>query len=244
MFGRPAVLPVDVILGVPTTFAPQSKMEYTRQTVERLQLAYELARRNLKERADSQASVNATLSFPHFNMGEQVLLHRPPTPTDGPNPKLVSPWHGPYTVRAQLSPVIYCASKDGDSAEITVHLGRLKKYLPPRDSSVPDLSALDDIFLGTTLPVPDLEGSLNAVKLGPYIVEGIDGHKRGVGSSSPSNFQYHLLLKGYSPALGVWKHHREIPQCAEMIESYRLVVLSRDPSAFDPPRTVKKVAKP
>ena len=117
-------------------------------------------------------------------MGEQVLLHRPPTPTDGPNPKLVSPWHGPYTVRAQLSPVIYCASKDGDLAEITVHLGRLKKYLPPRDSPVPDLSALDDMFLGTTLPVPDLEGSLNAVKLGPYIVEGIDSHKRGVGSSS------------------------------------------------------------
>ena len=142
------------------------------------------------------------------------------------------------------SPVIYRVSKDGDLAEITVHLGRLKKYLPPRDSSVPDLSALDDLFLGTTLPVPDLEGSLNAVKLGPYIVEGIDGHKRGVGSSSPSNFQYHLLLKGYSPALGVWKHHREIPQCAEMIESYRSVVLSRDPSAFDPPRTVKKVAKP
>ena len=122
MFGHPSVLLIDVFLGVPTNFAPKSKMEYSGQTVERLQLAYDLARRDLKGRADSQASVNAKLSFPRFNMGEQVLLHRPPTPTDGPNPKLVSPWHGPYTVRAQLSPVIYRVSKDGDFAEITVHL--------------------------------------------------------------------------------------------------------------------------
>ena len=96
------------------------------------------------------------------------------------------------------------------------------------------------MFLGTTLPVPDLDGSLTPVKLGPYIVEAIDSHKRGVGSSSPSIFQYHLLLKSYSPAMGVWKHHREIPQCAEMIDSYRSVVLSRDPSAFDPTRTVNR----
>jgi len=67
MFGRAAVLPVDLILGVPSTSAPQTQLDYSKQTVENLQFAYELARRNLKERADKQAAVNETLSFPSFN---------------------------------------------------------------------------------------------------------------------------------------------------------------------------------
>ena len=107
LFGRAAVLPVDLIFGVPSTSAPQNQLDYSKQTVENLQLAYELARRNLKERADKQAVVNETLSFPSFKTGEQVLIHRPYNEADGPNPKLISPWHGPYTVRAQMSPVIY-----------------------------------------------------------------------------------------------------------------------------------------
>ena len=126
-------------------------------TVENLQLAYELARRNLIERADKQAVVNETLSFPSFKTGEQVLIHRPYNETDGPNPKLISPWRGPYTARAQKSPVIYRVTKDSNTAEITVHLGRIKKYVVPPSSPVPDLDALDDIFLGTTLPCPILK---------------------------------------------------------------------------------------
>ena len=66
MFGRAAVLPVDLILGVPSTSAPQTQLDYSKQAVENLQLAYELARRNIGERADTQAVVNETLSFPSF----------------------------------------------------------------------------------------------------------------------------------------------------------------------------------
>ena len=46
MFGRAAVQPVDLILGVPSTSPPQSQLDYSKQTVQNLQLAYELARRN------------------------------------------------------------------------------------------------------------------------------------------------------------------------------------------------------
>ena len=144
MFGRAAVLPVHLILGVPSTSAPQTQLDYSKRTVENLQLAYELARRNLRERADKQAVVNETLSFPSFETGEQILIHRPYNEDDGPNPKLISPWRGPYTERAQLSPVIYRVTKDGNPAEITVHLGRMKKYVVPQSSPVPDLDALDD----------------------------------------------------------------------------------------------------
>lgn len=236
MFGRAAVLPVDLILGVPATTLPQSQLDYSRRTVENLQLAYELARRNLKERADKQATSNEKLSFPSFTTGDQVLIHRPYHETDGPNPKLYSPWHGPYTVRTKLSPVIYRVTQDGATTETTVHLGRMKKYIVPASSPVPDLDALDDMFLGTQLPIPDLEGSVTKVSIGPFTVEEIDGHKRGVGAASLANFQYHLKLKDYPPQLGVWRHFRVIPQCREMVQSYRAALLSQNPAAFDPPK--------
>ena len=79
MFGRAAVMPVDIILRVPSTSAPQTQLDYSKQTVENLQLAYELARRNLKERADKQAVVNETLSFPSF---KTCLLYTSPSPRD------------------------------------------------------------------------------------------------------------------------------------------------------------------
>ena len=66
MFGRAAVLPVDFILGVPCTSAPHNQLNYSKQTVENLQVAYELARRNFRERADKQAVIDETLSFLSF----------------------------------------------------------------------------------------------------------------------------------------------------------------------------------
>ena len=70
-----------------------------------------------------------------------------------------------------MSPVIYRVTKDGNSTENTVHVGRMKKYVVPLSSPVPDLDALDDLFLGTTLPMPHLEGSLSQVMIGAFTVE-------------------------------------------------------------------------
>ena len=100
----------------------------------------------MRERADKQEIVNETLSFPRFKGGEQLLIHRPYNEADGPNLKLISPWRGPYTVQAQMSPVIYRTTKDGNPAEITIHLGRMKKYVAPLSSPALDLDALDDLF--------------------------------------------------------------------------------------------------
>ena len=64
----------------------------------------------------------------------------------------------------------------------------MKRFVEPKSSSAPDFEALDDMFLGTTLPVPDLDGSMHSVTIGPYVIEAIDGHKRGVGVASVDNF--------------------------------------------------------
>ena len=128
-------------------------------------------------------------------MGDKVILHRPYHETDRPNPKLVSPWHGQCTVRAQLSPVVYRVSKPNKPAEVTVHLDRMKRFVKPKSSPAPDFEALDDMFVGTTLPVADLDGSMHTVTIGQHVIEAIDGHKRGVGAASVGNFEYHLNLK-------------------------------------------------
>ena len=138
MFRRAAVLPVDPILGVPSTCATQTQLDCSKQTVENLQLAYELARRNLRKRANKQVVVNEPLSFPSFKTGEQVIIHRSYNEADGPNPKVISPWRGPHTVGAQMSPVIYRVKKDGNPAETTFYLGRMKKYVVPLSSPVPE----------------------------------------------------------------------------------------------------------
>ena len=50
MFGRPARLPADVILGIPYEGSTADTKELTQQTRANLQIAFELARRNLSER--------------------------------------------------------------------------------------------------------------------------------------------------------------------------------------------------
>ena len=235
MFGRAVVLPVDLILGVPSTSAPQTQLDYSKQTVENLQFAYELALRDVKERTDKHAVANEALSFPSLKSGEQVLIHRPCNEFDGPNPKLISPWRGPYTVRAQRSPVIYRVTTDSNPTEITVHLGGMKKYIVPLSFPVPALDALDDLFIGTTLPVPDLEGCLSKVMIGAFTVESIDEHEKRVGAASLTNFQYHLKLQGYRTQMGMWRNVSAIPQCREVIGSYHAAVLSTDTSALRPP---------
>ena len=110
MFGRAAVLPVDLILGIPSTSAPQTQLDYSysKQAVENLQLAYELARRNLKERADKQAVVNETLSFPSFKTGEQVLITAHTTKLTVLTPNLSAPGvdHIPYERNCLLSFIV------------------------------------------------------------------------------------------------------------------------------------------
>ena len=69
---------------------------------------YEIARRHLQEeRAENQAKSNVNMTFPSFQPGDQVLVHRPYIEADGPNLKLINPWRGLYVVRSRLSPVIY-----------------------------------------------------------------------------------------------------------------------------------------
>ena len=103
-------------------------------------------------------------------------------------------------------------------------------------SSVPDFTALDYLFLETTLPVPDLECSVLTVHMSPYTIEAIEGHKREPGKPHWRFFRYHFLVKEKPSNLGIWRKVNVVPQCHEMIRAYRSRILAEDPHAFDPPK--------
>ena len=149
MFGRMPTLPIDVIMGMPQADIPDSALQYTHKTVEKLQFAYELASQNLGERANAQAASNADLRYQQFQPGDLVLVHQPHNAQHDPNDKLLSPWRGPCHVRHRLSPVVYQVSKDGDSTETSVHLGRMKPYHQRSVFADPDFSEINEMFLGT-----------------------------------------------------------------------------------------------
>ena len=75
MFGRKPRLPVDIILGIPHVETTSNTEDFSKTTQENLQLAFELARRNLSERTQKQAAQNAKLRpIPVYKPGELVLV--------------------------------------------------------------------------------------------------------------------------------------------------------------------------
>ena len=85
MFGRKPRLPVDIILCIPHVETTSNTEDFSKTTQENLQLAFELARRNLSERTQKQAAQNAKLRpIPVYKPGELVLVYRPYQDSDGP----------------------------------------------------------------------------------------------------------------------------------------------------------------
>ena len=107
-FGRQPRLPVGTILGIPHVRRTADTEEFAQNTRDKLQIASELARRNLTKRADKNAEQNSKLKpHPVSKPGQDVLVYRPYQDSDGPNPKLLLPYRGPYVLYSQLSPVVY-----------------------------------------------------------------------------------------------------------------------------------------
>ena len=78
MFGRQPRLSVDTILGILHEGRTADSEEFAQNTRDISQTAFELARRNLTERADRQAENNSKLrSYPVFQSGQEVLVYKP-----------------------------------------------------------------------------------------------------------------------------------------------------------------------
>ena len=97
MLGRQARLPIGIIFDIPYVGISTTTEEFAHSTREDLQIAFELARRNLSARINKQkASIFKLPPIPEFAPVQKVLAYKPHQSTDGPNPKLIQPWRGPY----------------------------------------------------------------------------------------------------------------------------------------------------
>ena len=161
MFGRQPRLPVDIILGIPHEGRTADSEELSQNTRDNLHIAFELARRNPTEHADTQAKNDSKLrSYPVFQSGQEVLVYKPYQDSDGPNPKLLLPWRGPYDdhdVCSQWSPVVYRARLPNDTREVSVHLAHIKPYHQRETPPAPQFEKLADLFLGKPIPLPELD---------------------------------------------------------------------------------------
>lgn len=59
------------------------------------------------------------------------------------------------------------------------------------------MEALDELFLGRKLSVPDIALQVPRVKVGALVVNSTKKHKRGPGKPTPSNFQYYFMFQGH-----------------------------------------------
>ena len=223
MFGRQARLPVDVIIGIPHVGNTQTTETYAQTTRDNLQLAFELARRNLTERAEKQSAKNKTLpQIPVFKPGQRVLVYRPYQDSDGPNPKLLLPWRGPYIICSQLSPVVYRVRKVNETREVSVHLAHIKLYHAREKPPAPEFDKLAEFFLGKQIPLPALDSTNDSEpKIERHVVDKVVSHACGPGRKSLHNYKYRLRLKGYGPEADLMYRANEIPQCQELIAAYR-----------------------
>ena len=125
-----------------------------------------------------------------------MLVYKHHHSTDGPNPKLIQPWRGPYIICSKLSPVVYRIRHPDDTKQVSVHLSGIKSYRPRQSAPAPDFHKLEGLFLGKTLPTPALEESETAPPhIGIYQVADVVGHRRGQGRHSSHNYIYRLRLK-------------------------------------------------
>ena len=202
-FGRQARLPIDIIFGIPHVGRSTTMEEFAHSTRENLQIAFELARRNLFERIDKQKANDSKLPpIPEFTPGQEVLVYKPHHSTDGPNPKLIQPWRGPYIICSKLSPVVYRFRHPDDTKQVSVHLAHIKSCRPRQSAPAPDFHKLEGLFLEKTLPTPALEESETVPPhIGIYQVADVVGHQRGQGRHSRHNYIYCLRIKGFRQKL-------------------------------------------
>ena len=219
MFGRQGRLPIDIIFGIPHVGRSTATEELAHSTRENLQIAFDLARRNVSERINKQkANISRLPPIPEFTPRKKVLVYKPHQSIDGPNPKLIQPWRGSYIICSKLSPVVYRIQRPEDTKQVSLHLANIKPYSSRQSAPAPDFHNLKELFSGKTLPTPALEESETVPPhIGIYQVADVVGHRRRQGRHSPHNYIYRLRLKCFGPEADPEYRALQVPQCQKLI---------------------------
>ena len=95
----------------------------------------------------------------------------------------------------------------------------MKPYRQHNVFADPGFSKINEIFLGTNLPMPNVDEETSPACIGPRTMERMVDHKRSRGRS-PFNVQFRVRFRGEGPNSDGWYHRRQIPHCSEFIRSY------------------------
>jgi len=148
LYGREPILPIDFTLGTSptTTNGPDSK----EQLLDNINEAQQVAQTYLERQRQRQIEYyNDRRREVSYEPGQKVWLYTPNL-KKGLSKKLLHPWHGPYTIDSQLSPVNY-RLKDTNNRRFNqiVHVARLKPFVDPlhRPEQSVDLPETDQFDL-------------------------------------------------------------------------------------------------
>ena len=134
MFGDELPVPLDWVFGNPKS-VPQDKVLYVKELRNRIESAYEIARKSMLSAILRQKrSYNKGIKNVQFKVGDFVMCHDK-TKKLHRNPALAPKWRGPYIVLNMSSPANCTIQMGKSSRSLNVHVDRLKHCFPQRKSN-------------------------------------------------------------------------------------------------------------
>ena len=132
--GREASIGSDAALSVNTCTDVRSLPEYVREMQYDLAFAHQHIADRVKQNAEDREKLNNELkTLAEFQPGDIVYVYAPPKSGDGNSRKLMSPYHGPYTVIRATSRVTYSLRNNHTNKKIVAHITLMKKSLTRPD---------------------------------------------------------------------------------------------------------------
>ena len=126
MFGREIRLPVDLLFGTGPSETVQSESDYVSNLREKLCIAHDSARENIKNASEKQKNnYDYRVHFNDYKVGDYVWLFNPKRKV-GLSPKLQSNWEGPYKITSVISDLVYRIQMSPSHKPRVVHYNRLK----------------------------------------------------------------------------------------------------------------------
>jgi hypothetical protein len=171
--GREASIGSDAALSLNTDV--RNLPDYVREMQRDLAFAHQHIMDRVTQASDEREKLNDSLkSLAVFEPGAQVYVYAPPKSADGNSGKLMSPYHGPYTVLRQTGRVTYSLRNNHTHKKISAHVTLMKPAIQRPAHLVPAAAAA----ASAPAPAPDMEPVVAA-----QVPQGVARHTRAQRST-------------------------------------------------------------
>jgi len=156
--GREALIGSDSALSLNADV--RALPEYVRDMLRDLAFAHQHIMDRVQQAAGNREKFNDELkSLAEFKPGDQVYVYSPPKSADGNSRKLMSPYHGPYTVIRQTGRVTYSLRNNHTNKKTSAHVTLMKRAIERPPHLVPATqvmapAASDDVDPIVSEPAP------------------------------------------------------------------------------------------